>query len=62
MFQDLNLIDIYHQTIENSNNDNLRAQLEKIGETITDVLQQSISNKVPTQQVANKIAEDKFTK
>lgn len=56
------IIDIYHQTIENSNNDNLRAQLEKIGDTITDVLQHSIANNVPTQQVANKIAEHKFGK
>jgi leucine dehydrogenase len=53
------IIDIYHQRNE-SNAQLMRAQLEQIGQTVSEILQRSKQLNLPTEQVANQIAEEKF--
>lgn len=54
------IIDLHHQTLDNSNDNNLRALVKNIGDTTLTVLRESSRQGIPTQQVANKIALSRF--
>ena len=51
------IIDIYHQSLTNSSNHNLRLQLEDIGNTVQKVLEKSSLSDSSTVDIANEIAE-----
>jgi leucine dehydrogenase len=53
------IIDIYHQRNE-SNAQEMRMQLEQIGQTVSEILKRAQQMNLPTEQVANQIAEEKF--
>ena len=53
------IIDIYHQRNE-SNALEMRMQLEQIGQTVSEILKRAQQMNLPTEQVANQIAEEKF--
>lgn len=55
------IIDIHHQTLDGSSDENLRKQVSNIGNTILHVLEQAKAQGLPTQQVANKIASSRFS-
>jgi leucine dehydrogenase len=54
------IIDIHHQTLDTSSNENLREQITGIGKTVYDVLEQAKAQNLPTQEIANKIAQSRF--
>ncbi len=56
------IIDIHHQTLDDSNNEALVAKLEQIGNTVYELLEKAEHTNTPTQQLANKIAEKRFAK
>ncbi len=51
------IIDIYHQTQDTSSDQALGSQVRAIGDTVLAVLNQAEAQNLPTQLVANKIAE-----
>nr|WP_136249899.1 Glu/Leu/Phe/Val dehydrogenase dimerization domain-containing protein [Ningiella ruwaisensis] len=53
------IIDIYHQRNESSAQA-LRAQLEQIGDTVKNIITRSQTEKKPSEEVANILAEEKF--
>jgi leucine dehydrogenase len=53
------IIDIYHQRT-NSNAQAMRSQLEQISQSVGEILQRAQQTNLPTEQVANQIAEEKF--
>jgi len=56
------IIDIYHQTQDDSSNEKLREQLEQIGQTVTNILEKSSQQGTTTTNIANKIAEQALQK
>lgn len=54
------IIDIHHQSLDDSSDANLLGQIINIGNTVLDVLKQAKALGLPTQQVANKIALSRF--
>lgn len=54
------IIDIHHQTLDNSSNEELIAKLEQIGDTVYQLLEKAEKTNTPTQQLANEIAEQRF--
>ena len=55
------VIDIFHQRMESSSNEALRAHIEKIGETLKEIYARSEQEGAATNRVANVIAEERFT-
>lgn len=55
------VIDIYHQR-EGSNADALRTHIEGIGDTLTSIYEVADQKGLPTNEVANTLAEEKFGK
>jgi len=53
------IIDIFHQR-NDSTAEKMRAQLEQIGQTVKEILSRANEENLPTGEVANKIAEEKF--
>jgi leucine dehydrogenase len=53
------IIDIFHQR-NDSTAEKMRAQLEQIGQTVKEILARASEDNLPTGEVANKIAEEKF--
>jgi leucine dehydrogenase len=54
------IIDIHHQTLDDSSDEKLKHQISNIGNTVVTVLEQAQEQGLPTQQVANKIAASRF--
>lgn len=54
------IIDLYHQTQDTSSDEILRKQIEKIGESVKEILDKSNKLNLATQSVSNQIAEKKF--
>ena len=55
------IIDIYHQKIPSSN-DAMRAHIERISATLTEVFERAQASDLATNMVANHIAEERFNK
>ena len=55
------IIDIYHQSQESSA-DAMRAHIEEIGTTLCEIYDRALNMNLPTNVVANKIAEERFNK
>jgi leucine dehydrogenase len=53
------IIDIFHQKMESSH-DELRAHIERIGSTLTEIFERAEAEKKATNVVANTIAEERF--
>ncbi|MBU2978024.1 Glu/Leu/Phe/Val dehydrogenase dimerization domain-containing protein [Alteromonas sp. C1M14] len=54
------VIDIYHQRMRSSN-DELRAHIEQIGDTLTSIYTRADEHEGATNRIANAIAEERFT-
>lgn len=54
------VIDIYHQRLEDSTAIEMRAHIEAIGATLQQIYQRAQAEKMPVNQVANHIAEERF--
>lgn len=52
------IIDIYQQRFDNSSDQELRAKIEQIGSTVTDILEHSTREGIPAQSLANKLARE----
>lgn len=55
------VIDIFHQRMETSSNDAMRAHIEEIGTTLKDIYTRSTQTKQATNRVANVMAEERFS-
>lgn len=56
------IIDLYHQNLDHANDTILCQQLTKIGDTVTEILTKSSAQRLPSQQIANAIAEQRLAK
>lgn len=55
------IIDIYHQKLDDSSDDAMRAHIAKIGDTLVEVYERAEAENRATNLVANQIAEERFT-
>ena len=55
------VIDIFHQRMESSSNEALRAHIEQIGETLKEIYTRAEQEGAATNRVANLIAEERFS-
>ncbi|WP_137167705.1 Glu/Leu/Phe/Val dehydrogenase dimerization domain-containing protein [Salinimonas lutimaris] len=55
------IIDIYHQRMESSSNEALRAHIEEIGDTLKEIYTRADAEQKATNRVANVIAEERFS-
>ncbi|TPV61869.1 Glu/Leu/Phe/Val dehydrogenase [Aestuariibacter sp. GS-14] len=55
------IIDIYHQKLDDSSDDAMRAHIAKIGDTLVEIYQRAEAENRATNLVANQIAEERFT-
>ncbi|MDC8831673.1 Glu/Leu/Phe/Val dehydrogenase dimerization domain-containing protein [Alteromonas gilva] len=56
------IIDIYHQKKSDSSDDALRAHIDQIGDTLSEVYQRAEEQSLATNIIANRIAEERFSK
>lgn len=54
------IIDIHHQSLNVSSDEQLKAQVQNIGNTVHEVLSKAKQKNMPTQKVANEIAISRF--
>ena len=55
------IIDIYHQKLDDSSDDAMRAHIAKIGDTLVEVYERAEAENRATNLIANQIAEERFT-
>lgn len=56
------IIDIYHQKLPSSSNATMREHIAKIGSTLTEIYLRAEADMTPVNIVANRIAEERFTR
>lgn len=55
------IIDIYHQRMDFSSHEALRNHIEMIGDTLSAIFERADAEQLPTNRVANTMAEERFT-
>ncbi len=55
------VIDIYHQRMEQSSNEAMRAHIEEIGTTLNEIFERAEKEDKATNRVANEIAQERFS-
>ncbi len=55
------VIDIFHQRMESSSNEALRAHIEQIGDTLKEIYTRAEKENTATNRIANVIAEERFS-
>lgn len=55
------VIDIFHQRMESSSNEALRAHIEQIGDTLKEIYTRAEKDNTATNRIANVIAEERFS-